>query len=233
MVTDVWDDVWDNKKVNSDYSLNYLNFIEKLDANLSAGKKIIEVGCGTGQTLEIFSRRHSTTGLDISKNALKIAKSKCDNPVNGDMFNMPFPDETFDLVYNSGVIEHFREPGNIRAIKEMARITRKGGNLMIIVPNSHCLWYRIWKYLSIKTNRFEFGYEEDYSLSRLKNAINRASPDLEIIDSFGIQALLPLATNNKEILSENIRKKICKVENYFPYKQHYAYGVGVIAKKSV
>ncbi len=81
------------------------------------GSTVLEAGCGTGQTLSRFSTRHNTVGLDISQAALNLARSNCKNPVLGSIFEIPFKDNTFDLVYNSGVIEHFKDPDNVAAIQ--------------------------------------------------------------------------------------------------------------------
>lgn len=191
--------------------------------------KVIEVGCGTGQTLEVLSRHHTTIGFDISPTALSLAKHNCHYRVQGDIFSIPFKDNSFDLVYNSGVIEHFPNPTNIAAVKEMARITKPGGTLVIIVPNSVCLWYRLGKFLAVYLDKFRFGYEEDYTPQQLVDVITQTG--LSIEQMFGLQALPPLATNTKEVLPESIRDMIGNAERVFPLKQYYAYTVGIIAKK--
>lgn len=196
--------------------------MEQLGFEFPTHAKVIEVGCGTGQTLNM---RCNTVGMDISLPALKIAKNNCNHPVWGDIFHIPFKDDSFDLVYNSGVIEHFKEPYNSVAVNEMIRITKPGGLTVVIVPNSLCPWYRLGKFLAILLGKFEFGYEEDYSPERLKNLFGND------VTLFGLQALPPLATNDKELLSEPLRKKIGGIERYFPMKEYYAYTVGVITKK--
>jgi SAM-dependent methyltransferase len=232
MSEEIWENVWNREHIKSDYSLKYIDFIKKFEASLPEGLNIIEVGCGTGQTLEVFSDKNTTNGIDISRNALKRSKGRCDNQILGDMFYIPFKDSSFDLVYNSGVIEHFPDPKNSDAVREMARITKKGGYVMIIVPNSCCIWYRVWKYLAYRVKKFEFGYEEDYSVKRLTTLINDSCTDLKIERIFGLQALFPLATNRSELMPEDIRKKIGKIEDYFPKKEHYGYAVGIIARKN-
>jgi SAM-dependent methyltransferase len=231
MSEEVWDTLWGREHIKSDYSLKYIEFMQDFVSGFKPGSRIIEVGCGTGQTLELFSGGYNTTGIDISANALKHAHGRCDNPTQADMFYLPFKDESFDLVYNSGVIEHFPDPQNTNAVREMARVTKKGGSIVIIVPNSGCIWYRVWKYLSSILNRFEFGYEEDYSIARLKRVVTEANPDLKVEKFFGLQVLLPLATNKNEILPEGIRTKIGEIEKILPKKEYYAYAMGVIAKK--
>jgi SAM-dependent methyltransferase len=230
MGEEVWEKVWTKNLITSDYSLKYLDFMMKVEKDLPVGSKVLEAGCGTGQTLSPLSERHETYGLDISKAALKLAQYNCRYPVLASIFKMPFGDNTFDLVYNSGVIEHFKDPENVVAIKEMARITKPSGKVIIIVPNTLCLWYKAGKFVAVMMKNFEFGYEEDYSPRRIKNATLRAGLTIEKI--FGLQVLPPLATNDREVLPLMLRKRIGLIEQAFPKKQYYAYTVGVIAKKT-
>jgi len=229
MSDEIWDKVWTKKLIISDYSIKYLEFINKIKKDLPDGSKIIEAGCGTGQTLALFSNDQDTFGLDISPAALKLARENCKYTVQGSIFSMPFDNDVFDLVYNSGVIEHFRDPENIAAIKEMARVVKPSGKVIIIVPNTLCLWYKAGKTVAVILKNFEFGYEEDYSVYRLEHAMEQA--DLIIETRFGLQAFPPLATNNREILSMSRRKIISRFEHLLPAKQYYAYTVGIIARK--
>jgi len=230
MGEEIWEKVWTKNLITSDYSLKYLDFITEIEKDLSPGSKILEAGCGTGQTLSLLSERHETYGLDIARAALNLAQDHCTFPVLGSIFNIPFGDDSFDLVYNSGVIEHFREPTNVEAIKEMARVTKTSGRIIIIVPNTLCLWYKTGKFVAVMMKNFEFGYEEDYSPRRIEGAIQRAGLTIEKI--FGLQALPPLATNDKEALRMKWRKKIGRIERFFPFKPYYAYTVGVVARKT-
>lgn len=229
MVEEVWEKVWRKNLIVSDYSLKYLDFMQGVEQALPKDSIVLEAGCGTGQTLSQFSKRHETVGLDISRAALNLARTNSRNPVLGSIFEIPFKDGTFDLVYNSGVIEHFKDPDNVAALAEMARVTKPFGKIIIIVPNTLCLWYKIGKFIAVLMKNFEFGYEEDYSPKRLINVARRAGLEIETI--FGLQALPPLATNDSEIIGMNLRKKIGLIEKAFPKKQYYAYTVGIIARK--
>ena len=229
MGQEVWEKVWTKNLIVSDYSLKYLDFMQEIELALPERSIVLEAGCGTGQTLFPLSKKYETVGLDISQAALNLARLNCKNPVLGSIFEIPFKENTFDLVYNSGVIEHFRDPDNVAAIAEMARVTKPSGRVIIIVPNTFCLWYKAGKFIAVIMRNFEFGYEEDYSPKRLKTAVRKAG--LEIEKTFGLQALPPLATNDREILSMGLRKKVGLIEKVFPCKQYYAYTVGIIARK--
>jgi SAM-dependent methyltransferase len=230
MSEEIWEKVWNKPLITSDYSLKYLDFMEEVEKKLQKNAIVLEAGCGTGQTLALFSPRHTTIALDISVTALALAKRTADPVlVLGTIFSIPVKDDSCDLVYNSGVIEHFKDPHNVEAVREMARVTRRGGHVIVIVPNSFCPWYRAGKAVAVALKRFEFGYEEDYSLSRLKRVAEAGG--LSVISAFGLQALPPLATNDREILPAGIRRTIGVAERFLPCKQHYAYAVGIVARK--
>ena len=78
--------------------------------------------------------------------------------------------------------------------------------------------------------KWEFGYERDYSHKQLVNLFFKAN--LVPIESVGLMILPPLATNNREMLSENLRKKLMGVDKLFPRPHHYAYAVGVLGKRN-
>jgi SAM-dependent methyltransferase len=229
MSDDIWKRIWTKPLITSDYSLKYLRFMEIIEKALPDNATVLEAGCGTGQTLSLFCSRHTTIGLDISPDALSIAQKNCDAVINGDIFHIPLKDRSCDLVYNSGVIEHFKEPENRTAVSEMVRVTKKGGSVIIIVPNSFCPWYRVGKSVAVLLKNFEFGYEEDYSINRLKKIME--SCNVSVVNSFGLQALPPLATNAHELVPVTIRKHLGIIEDYFPQKQYYAYAIGIVAKK--
>ncbi|OPY36714.1 MAG: hypothetical protein A4E35_01822 [Methanoregula sp. PtaU1.Bin051] len=230
MSEEVWEKVWNKPLITSDYSLKYLGFMERFEKTLPDHATVAEIGCGTGQTLSLFSKRHTTIALDLSPHALVLARKAAEPElILGTIFSIPLRDESCDLVYNSGVIEHFKDPHNTKAVQEMSRITRIGGYVIVIVPNTFCPWYKMGKKVAVALKNFKFGYEEDYSVSRLQNIIEASG--LTVIKSFGLQAFPPLATNAHELLPVGIRQAIGRFENILPGKQYYAYAVGIIAQK--
>lgn len=99
------------------------------------GRKLLDAGCGTGW----FSRRAvelgaSVTSLDVGENLLNEVRKKCETTrVVGDVTALEFKDETFDVIVSSDVIEHTPDPA--KAVREMARVLKKGGVLALTVPN--------------------------------------------------------------------------------------------------
>ena len=82
------------------------------------------------------------TSMDLSNNALRkgmlLFKSLSLNAkfLLGDLFNLPIKDEQFDIVFNQGVMEHFRlaNMDASKGVKEMLRVLKKEGMLIIFVP---------------------------------------------------------------------------------------------------
>jgi SAM-dependent methyltransferase len=74
--------------------------------------------------------------LDVDESALREAKKR--NPqlsaVVGDLFQLPFQDNAFDLVFNSSTVEHLDDPG--AAVCEMQRVCQQGGHVFVGVPYS-------------------------------------------------------------------------------------------------
>ena len=103
------------------------------------GKNILDVGCGKGRYLVALKRKfpHAVlTGLDLSE-VLLTSIPKNIFSVQGSMLDMPFPDDTFDVVYCVEALEH--AVAIKQAIAEMCRVLKPGGVLLIIDKNAQQL----------------------------------------------------------------------------------------------
>ena len=123
-------------------------------ANIKQGK-ILEPGCGGGMTCSKFAiQGFNITMMDLSKNALQKAVSRFQEFsldckfMLGDLFNIPLKDGQFDIVFNQGVMEHFRLAGLDASlgVKEMLRVLKKDGILIIIVPAYFSPLFFIYKF---------------------------------------------------------------------------------------
>ncbi len=123
---------------------------EYLNGILNGKGKVIEVGCEAGVTsflLNADERCFFDLNSDIIGKSKKVHKILCkdhdrDSFVVGNMFNMPFEDEYFDLTFNSGVAEHFSSDEVVAMLKEMARVTKPNGKVVVAIPNHYCPVYR-------------------------------------------------------------------------------------------
>lgn len=104
------------------------------------GKSVLDAGCGTGIFSIIFARNGAAnvTGIDISEGSLETASSlkekfHLDNAhfQKQDMLDLPFEDESFDVVWAWGTVHHTTDP--FGAIKELIRVLKKNGSLLLAV----------------------------------------------------------------------------------------------------
>jgi ubiquinone/menaquinone biosynthesis C-methylase UbiE len=100
------------------------------------GRLILDAGCGTGRiSLKLLKKGAIVKGIDISNKMLAKAKEKCKKYKGisefklASIYKIPYRKNMFDMVICSLIISHLRNLN--RAIKEMARVLRSGG-LMII-----------------------------------------------------------------------------------------------------
>ena len=109
------------------------------------GDRVLEVGCGTAALAEAFARRGAeVVATDVSLRWLALAEKRLSESSAGDVElvacaaeSLPFPDESFDVVAASDVIEHVEDPRRFAA--EAARVLRPGGVLFLATPNRFSL----------------------------------------------------------------------------------------------
>ncbi len=103
---------------------------------------VLEVGCGTGLILgRIAGPGVRAVGLDLSAGMLGRCLERGLSVVQATATHIPFADRTFDLVYSFKVLSHV--PDIVAALREMARVTRPGGHLVLEFYNRHSLRYLI------------------------------------------------------------------------------------------
>jgi ubiquinone/menaquinone biosynthesis C-methylase UbiE len=102
---------------------------------LTAGMRVLDVGCGPGSITQGLAERAApgqVIGLDLSRETLASARANAaarglDNLTyeEGSVYQLRFPDASFDVAYAHQVFQHLREPG--AALREMLRVVRPGG----------------------------------------------------------------------------------------------------------
>lgn len=110
------------------------------DSLFPPGSHILEAGCGVGsQTLTLAQKNPQAffTSIDISASSLEQAKAKllaagCQNVQfqQADIFNLPFPPDSFDHIFVCFVLEHLRDPEGVLAC--LKRVLKSGGTITII-----------------------------------------------------------------------------------------------------
>ncbi len=106
---------------------------------------VLDAGCGRGFFLKYLRRMSGCdlTGIELDFPLFKIAKRELalDNIklVNGTINTLPFPDNHFDKIVVSEVLEHL--PDDAGGLRQLVRVLRPGGTIAITVPNQH---YPFW-----------------------------------------------------------------------------------------
>ncbi len=189
---DVWTRIWSQTRFDllpewdeqSELVYQILRFANK-DFR---GMLMLEEGSGTGRISLRLAKDGKVTLLDISAHALRSSKNRARN-VTGDahfikasIFHLPFKECSLDLVWNSGVLEHYGFDKQQQAIHDALRVLRRKGLLVVIVPNKKAVFYSFFRNLDIKLGRWKFGYEEPVSQKEL----NAFSPKPDSHFSVGI-----------------------------------------------
>jgi ubiquinone/menaquinone biosynthesis C-methylase UbiE len=108
-----------------------------------AGRRVLEIGCGRGGFSCWLARQAETqeqVGMDFSDTAVAKARTHASQIglhairwETGDIQAIARPDATFDTVVSCETIEHVHDPR--RAVRELARVLRRGGRLFLTTPN--------------------------------------------------------------------------------------------------
>jgi len=105
--------------------------------HLRPGMRLLDGGCGPGtMTIDLAKivAPGEVVGIDIEPSQIDLARTKAaESGVStvrfavGDLYSLPFPDESFDAVFLHGVLEHLRDP--VRGLREVLRVLKRGGVL--------------------------------------------------------------------------------------------------------
>lgn len=162
--SDIYFDIISSNKLEH-YS-EYLSYVLSVVPNNFFGSKLLDVGCGTGQSSFLLRKEgFKVIGVDISDRFIKFAKDNFEdlglNFECIDVSSMTFDTESFDVVTAYNVVEHF---GNLeKTLIEMLRVLKTNGVLIINSPNLLSLWHPVNAFIRFKGMTFE-GKKNFFSL---------------------------------------------------------------------
>jgi ubiquinone/menaquinone biosynthesis C-methylase UbiE len=127
-------------------------FTDALGYAGTAGMDVLDVGCGQGIDVAQYAAAGArVTGIDLTPHHAQLARSHLGalglsgEVVNGDAESLPFADASFDRVSSNGVLHH--TPDIERALREISRVLRPGGEARILVYNRRSFHYWLFQVL--------------------------------------------------------------------------------------
>jgi len=163
-------------------------FVEEICRRVTDRRpRILDVGCGTGANLLMLSKYGDAEGVDISEDALAFCRERgLDKVKLGAGEELPYENGTFDLVTAFDVVEHMDD--DLAGLKEMRRVLRPGGRVLLFVPAFMFLW----------------GLQDDvshhrrrYRMSELRRALEEAGFEIERTTYANITFFLPILLMRK------------------------------------
>ena len=132
--------------------------VEKISSTIRGN--ILDIGVGTGDMfyrIVPFNHEGYNIGLDISPQMLFKAKRKLNDDIKsktililGNAFNLPFEDNSFDYIFSSYVFDLFPENEFENVTKEVDRVLRQNGKVIIITMSFGNRWYNKFWFLLAK-----------------------------------------------------------------------------------
>ena len=137
-----WEQVYEDRLPRGFFSFEMIRrrqeVLQAAQSILSSGRglRVLECGCGPGGLLrDLPADQHHVYGLDINLRSLAAVReqSPWSMPVCGDIEQLPFAAASFDMILCVGVLSYLAD--DEVAVKEMARLLKPGGRLLVANPN--------------------------------------------------------------------------------------------------
>ncbi len=159
------------------------------------GESLLDVGCGTGLLLKALSDSVTDaqlSGADPSPEMLEVASERLGEMVllkQSHAENLPFSDETFDVVVSTSAFHYFRNP--LGGLEEMARVLRPNGRLVL---TDWCDDYVACRLCDLWLRVFDRAHFQTYGQKQCRRLVEQAGfPDVRI-DRYKINWLWGLMT---------------------------------------
>ena len=148
------------------------------------GKRVLDVGCGLGMYTSAFQRyTPHVFGVEIEADRAREARERAQGVTRSVGEALPFTDDAFDVVFSHEVLEHVSD--DRWCAREMVRVTRPGGRIVIFVPNrlyffeTHGIYWR---------GEYHFGNKP--LVNWLPNSLrNRLAPHVRAYTGRGLRQL--------------------------------------------
>lgn len=163
-----WDDYYVQQTVgpeDPEIERFYRELADAMLGFLPQGGNVLEAGCGSGMHSLALARQggcrvslmdFSSEAIEFARKVFAAANAQASYEI-GDVFAVRGNADQ-DLVFNSGVLEHYEFDRQVAFLKGMACRSRR--YVFVLVPNRECYWYWIWRVQSAAAGQWPFGYEK-------------------------------------------------------------------------
>jgi ubiquinone/menaquinone biosynthesis C-methylase UbiE len=151
------------------------------------GLRILDIGCGTGATMDHLQRYGQPHGIDLSELPLRFSRRRGhQRTLRASATELPFDSDSFDLVTALDVIEHLND--DLKGMAEIRRVLRPGAPAIIFVPAFQSLW---------GPNDVQSGHKRRYRLEELAAVVREAGLRIERISYANFAMFLPIWLGRK------------------------------------
>ena len=162
------------------------HLLELVPFDRSAGRRVLDVGCGAGTDLVRFARGGAiVTGVDISGAAIALARANVEQQGlradlrEADGEHLPFPDGTFDLVFAHGVVQY--TANGLALVEECRRVLKPGGEAIFQVYNRISWLNALSKLMKVPLEHEDAPVLKRYSASEFR-AMLEGFKDVRIVE---------------------------------------------------
>jgi 2-polyprenyl-3-methyl-5-hydroxy-6-metoxy-1,4-benzoquinol methylase len=161
---DFWDWHWEHwqerKTINEWKNRRHETILSSLHSLSLEHPRILDLGCGPGWYTESLASFGTTTGVDISEEAIRMAKSRFPNIqfIAGNLYDLPLPTEHFDVVVSQEVFDHVED--QIGFIERVAYFLKPRGYLILSCAN---------KFVMDRLEEGKFPVQPDAHIARYVN----------------------------------------------------------------
>jgi SAM-dependent methyltransferase len=210
--------------------------------NKIKGKKILEVGAGSGgDSIYLATRGARTYCLDYTSSSLERIKRQARKKhvavevVMAGIRAIPFADGSFDAVFSAGVMEHFRRDEILSVFIEQKRVLKNGGFLLVDVPQKYTFCF-LQKKIAMFFSKWPV-WETAYNIDELKRLFMES--DFKMVDIYH-EDFLPLhrvgtGTFGRAILPDRLgnvyKNAIVRRAMNWKYAPYFCENIGIIGKK--
>ena len=153
----------------------YRRRVELCLSECRGGESILEVGFGSGLTfLNLNGMYKKIHGLDLSCDVNEVARVFAPLEIhpdlrNGNVLDMPYPEDQFDTVLLISILEHLKPEELDRALQEVRRVLKPGGQIVYGVPVERPFMVAMFALFGYNIRKYHFSTEKHVSAAARKH----------------------------------------------------------------